>query len=197
MKTDNPNQPTTDSPKDKVDGASGVQSHNVSHGVRRTSRKTLAIVTIVLAVALALIVGGYFGYKYYKSRQNSASTTDSGEVIFKKDMLNPNSSDETRASAVASYSEAYGKSLEATSNTNPAKWDKAKVDDAYVTLLYVNKMGSFSQTLQYIALLEIAKAGGVDIDNNSYGIDQRTRDEIYKTAKQESDKALGQKGTGN
>jgi predicted negative regulator of RcsB-dependent stress response len=167
------------------------------HNASNKSRKPLAVVTIMLAVALALIVGGYFGYKYYKNRQDSAITTDSREVIFKKDMLNPNSSDETRASAVASYSEDYGKSLEATSNTNPAKWDKAKVDDAYVTLLYVNKMGSFSQTLQYIALLEIAKAGGVDIDNNSYGIDQRTRDEIYKTAKQESDKALGQKGTGN
>ena len=197
MKTDNPNQPTTDSPKNKVDGTTGVQSHNVSHGVRRTSRKPLAVVTIVLAVALALIVGGYFGYKYYKSRQNIVTSTDSREVIFKKEMLNPNGSDETRASAVASYSEDYGKSLEATSNTNPAKWDKAKVDDAYVTLLYVNKMGSFSQTLQYIALLEIAKAGGVDIDNNRYGIDQRTRDEIYKTAKQESDKALSQKGTSN
>ena len=161
------------------------------------NRKIIKVAAIALAVALILTAGGYLGYRYYKNRQNSASTTDSREVIFKKEMLNPNSSDETRASAVASYSEDYGKSLEATSNTNPAKWDKAKVDDAYVTLLYVNKMGSFSQTLQYIALLEIAKAGGVDIDNNSYGIDQRTRDEIYKTAKQESDKALGQKGTGN
>ena len=167
------------------------------HNAGNKSRKPLAAVTIVLAVALALIVGGYFGYKYYVNRQDSVITTDSREVIFKKEMLNPNSSDETRASAVASYSEDYGNSLQATSNTNPAKWDKAKVDDAYVTLLYVNKMGSFSQTLQYIALLEIAKAGGVDIDNNSYGIDQRTRDEIYKTAKQESDKALGQKGTSN
>ncbi len=177
-------------------------SQQLNHKMPKNSwwhknRKIIKVVTIVLAVAVALIVGWYFGYKYYKSRQNSSSTTNSREVIFKKEMLNPNSSDETRASAVASYSEDYGNSLQATSNTNPAKWDKAKVDDAYVTLLYVNKMGSFSQTLQYIALLEIAKAGGVDIDNNSYGIDQRTRDEIYKTAKQESDKALGQRGTGN
>jgi predicted negative regulator of RcsB-dependent stress response len=85
-------------------------SHELKHKTPRhntgnKSRKPLAVVTIVLAVALALIAGGYFGYKYYKSRQNSSITTDSREVIFKKEMLNPNSSDETRASAVAGYSE--------------------------------------------------------------------------------------------
>lgn len=73
MKTDNPNQPTTDSPKDKADGTSDVQSHNVSHNARRISRKPLAVVAILLAVALALVVGSYFGYKYYKSQQNSSS----------------------------------------------------------------------------------------------------------------------------
>ena len=43
------------------------------HNAGNKSRKPLAVVTIVLAVALALIVGGYLGYKYYKSRQNTAS----------------------------------------------------------------------------------------------------------------------------
>ena len=39
------------------------------HNAGNKSRKPLAVVTIVLAVALALMVGGYFGYKYYESRQ--------------------------------------------------------------------------------------------------------------------------------
>ena len=39
------------------------------HDAGNKSRKPLAVVTIVLAVALALIAGGYFGYKYYKNRQ--------------------------------------------------------------------------------------------------------------------------------
>jgi hypothetical protein len=39
------------------------------HNAGNKSRKPLAVVTIALAVALALMVGGYFGYKYYKNRQ--------------------------------------------------------------------------------------------------------------------------------
>jgi len=52
------------------------------HNAGNKSRKPLAVVTIVLAVALALIVGGYFGYKYYKNRQNSSSkNTEASKTV--------------------------------------------------------------------------------------------------------------------
>ncbi len=151
----------------------------------------------LLIIFIGLIAGGYLGYKYYKSSQKSNTPMGTSEAKYIKDMLGSDSKVATKEYLVEKYSQAYGVSLHNTSNTNPVNWDKAKVDDAYTTLLYVNKMGSFAQTLQYLALLERAKVGGVDIDNNSYGIDQKTRDEIYKTAMQESAKALEQKETGN
>lgn len=52
------------------------------HNAGNKSRKPLAVVTIMLAVALALIVGGYFGYKYHKSRQDTASkNTEASKTV--------------------------------------------------------------------------------------------------------------------
>jgi hypothetical protein len=88
MKTDNPNQPTTDSPKDKVDGTSGVQSHNVSHNARRTSRKPLAVVAILLAVAL--MVGGYFGFRAFMSNSDDEANSLNNKKVFDKALASYN-----------------------------------------------------------------------------------------------------------
>jgi hypothetical protein len=56
-------QQNTDQPNQKL------KHKTPRHNTGNKSRKPLAVVTIVLATALALIVGGYFGYKYYKNRQ--------------------------------------------------------------------------------------------------------------------------------
>jgi hypothetical protein len=53
-----------------------------NHNAGNKSRKPLAVVIIVLAVALALIIGGYLGYKYYKSRQDTASkNTEASKTV--------------------------------------------------------------------------------------------------------------------
>jgi len=155
----------------------------------------------LLIISIALVAGGYLGYKYYHSGQNSSQKSKTligtSEAQYKNDMLGTDGTAVTTEYLVEKYSQAYGVSLQNTTNTNPSTWDKAKVDDAYTTLLYVNKVGSFAQTLQYLALLEGAKAGGVNIDNNSYAINQKTRDEIYKSAMQQSAKPAEQRDVVN
>lgn len=155
------------------------------------------VVAILLFIALAVLAGGYFGYKYYKNRQNKTAAEITREPGLAKDVLDTGINSEAIAVVVDKYSQKYAEALQNTSDTNPSKWDKAKVDDAYVILLYVSKMGSYAQTLQYLALLESAKRNGINIDDNSYFIDQKIRDDIYIKAEQASGNALEQKGASN
>ena len=69
----------------------------------------------------------------------------------------------------------YSKELQ---SSNSATWDKAKLDKVYFNLIYADKVGSFNDVYVMLAFVDAAKKSGLNIDDNSYGIDQTKRDEI-------------------
>ena len=132
-------------------------------------------------ISLGLIF--YYGF----NRTTSKLTLE--QQAYSKDFINSDNSEENKAKLSDKYSKEYADSLQSTSGSNPAEWNREKVNDASKTLLFVNKMGSYAQALQYLALLQQAKASGVNIDDNDYGVNQKLRDEIYAKSKEASDKA--------
>lgn len=87
-----------------------------------------------------------------------------------------------REQATTKYSETYNQSLTNIKGFSPAKWNKAQIDSAYQALLYADKIGAYGQVQSILALLQAAKSGGINIDDNSYGVDQKKRDEILARA---------------
>lgn len=71
--------------------------------------------------------------------------------------------------------DSYTKELQGTSS---ASWDKAKLDKVYFNLLYADKVGSFSDVYAMLAFINAAERSGLNVDDNSYGINQKIRNEI-------------------
>ncbi len=69
----------------------------------------------------------------------------------------------------------YSKELQ---SSDSATWDKAKLDKVYFNLIYADKVGSFNDVYAMLAFIDAAKKSGLNIDDNSYGIDQTKRNEI-------------------
>ncbi len=153
---------------------------------KRTGRKIVVLVAIILLIT-GMLVSGYLIYKNYTAKKLPVSSKQS----YAKEFLDSDNSSATKEALSEKYSSKYSESLQSTSGTDPAQWNKQKVNDACITLLFVNKMGSYSQALQYLALLDEAKSSGINIDDNDYGVNQKVRDEIYAKSKQAYDKALG------
>ena len=140
----------------------------------------------MIVISLGLIF--YYGYNN-RTKPTTTNKPSAEQQAYSKDFINSNNSEENKAKLSDKYSQAYADSLQSISGSNPAEWNREKVNNACATLLYANKMGSYSQALQYLALLDEAKANGVNIDDNDYGVNQKLRDEIYTKSKEASDKA--------
>lgn len=101
-------------------------------------------------------------------------------------------------SIVQEYGAEYDAAVKEVYSSSSSEWNKTKLDKAYFSLLYADKVGSFSEVYAVLSLLESAQKKGVDIDDNSYGLNQRTRDEIRKRADNNAQKVLDhRKGDGN
>lgn len=80
------------------------------------------------------------------------------------------------------YSSDFTRTNKEVSTTGYKSWTKDTVDKAYFTLVYADKTGNFSQVYSTLYMIESAGKNGVKIDDNSYGIDQKGRDEIKARA---------------
>ncbi len=135
-------------------------------------------------------LGLIFYYIYNnRTKPTTINKPSAEQQAYSRDFINSNNSEENIAKLSDKYSKSYSDSLQSIIGSNPSEWNREKVNNACATLLYVNKMGSYSQALQYLALLDEAKANGVNIDDNDYGVNQKLRDEIYAKSKEASDKA--------
>jgi hypothetical protein len=155
-------------------------------------RRKYLIITTVLVTAILISLGLIFYYGYNnRTKPITTNKPSTEQQAYSKDFINSNNSEENKANLSEKYSSKYAEASQLISGTNPAQWNKQKVNDACASLLFVSKMDSYSQALQYLALLEEAKANGVNIDDNDYGVNQKVRDDIYTKSTQASDKALG------
>lgn len=140
--------------------------------------KVISRRVIVFLVAMALILLSLYVVPIIGKRGKSAS-----ETVVQNELPRINDSDSIE-DVVENNGADYNESIKAVNNTNPTAWDKSKLDKAYFSLLYADKVGAFSQVYTMLSMIDLARQNGLDIDDNSYGINQSKRDEIRKRADQ-------------
>lgn len=57
-------------------------------------------------------------------------------------------------------------------------WTKDGLDKACFNLIYADKIGSFTDVYAMLAYIESAQKSGINIDDNSYGVTKKLREEI-------------------
>jgi len=160
---------------------------------KNNKRQRYLLIASILGTVLVTITSLILYYVLNNLARPVATNNPSAEQqAYYKDFIDSDDSELNKAELSNKYSQTYANSLQSTSNTNPAEWNREKVNEACRVLLYVDKMGSYSQALQYVALLQEAKINGVNIDDNDYGVNQKVRDDIYNKSKQESDNAASE-----
>lgn len=88
----------------------------------------------------------------------------------------------TTAYVVQEYSGDYATISKEIQDPRMAQWSKTTLDNAYFCLLYADRTGAFTQVYSMLGMIEIAQKGGLNIDDNSFGIAQADRDAIKARA---------------
>jgi len=128
---------------------------------------------------------------------NSKTTqTNTKETI--REILQADNSDGSKANVVNKFGRDYDSATKNIRGSDPTNWDKAKLDQAYLSLVYADKIGAFTQVYTMMSYIEFAQKSGLNIDDNSYGVNQSMRDSIRERAdinsKKVSDKKAGVSG---
>lgn len=83
---------------------------------------------------------------------------------------------------VADYGAKYDVAYQEVANSSAAQWDKTMLDKAYLVVLYADKIEAYDQVSNTLAKMQFAKANGLDLDDNSWGITGAKRDELKARA---------------
>lgn len=83
---------------------------------------------------------------------------------------------------VASYGAQYDAAYQDVASSNATQWDKVMLDKAYLVVLYADKIEAYDQVSNTLAKMQFAKANGLDLDDNSWGITGSKRDELKMRA---------------
>lgn len=127
----------------------------------------------VFIVAAIVVLGGVF---WLFLRGGSPKTISTGKDLTKINQA-PKVND-----VVEQYSGDYSRTTAEVSTTGYKDWTKETVDKAYFNLIYADKIGAYTQVYNTLYMIESAGKNGIKIDDNSYGIDQKGRDQIKARA---------------
>ncbi len=133
---------------------------------------------VVFSVAVGLLLAVTVISLIYNSLTDRIFKEQSREAQYAQEFLKSDGSDKTKSDLVKRYSTQYDQALSNNSKSDPGKWSKQDLDNAYAALLYADKVEDYNQVNTLIAYIEFAKSRGLNIDDNSYGIDQQVRDAI-------------------
>lgn len=147
--------------------------------------KKKKILVLVAVGALILAVGGvtawYFLSKQSVKEESSANNTQLTNYEAAADEIkNTPLSNEELVKIVDNYGPQYDAALNDLQRSLPLKWDQALVDKAHFCLLYADKVGSSSQVVSIYYQIFAAQQAGINVDNNSAGLNQQAREEIFQ-----------------
>ncbi len=149
-----------------------------------TPKQRIAIAGIFVLIA---ILGLGALYIYGETKKPTQKTE---QQKYTQEFIESDNSDATISNLVERYGSQFDDKSSKVLQSNPAEWDKAMLDDACVALLYADKMSATTQTASLLAYIESAGASGLDINNNSYGINQEIRDAIRSRTKERIQQAM-------
>jgi len=141
---------------------------------RKTIRPKRALL-IILLILLAIVIGSivYFNNRQKNSKQQTISKDDNNKINT-KNIVGTNDVREV----ANNFGEAFNNNSQELRNSNIGTWNKEKLDIAYFNLIYADKVSSFNDVYTLLDYINYAQKNGLDINNNSFGIDQKKRDEI-------------------
>lgn len=93
-----------------------------------------------------------------------------------------NKTDAELQKLVANYGAEYDAAYQDVASSNAAQWDKVMLDKAYLVVLYADKIEAYDQVSTLLAKMQFAKANGLNLDDNSWGITGTKRDELKARA---------------
>jgi len=146
---------------------------------RKTIRpkKALLIILLILLTITLIISVVYYNNSQNNSKQQTLSQDDNNEINAKK-IVETNEATEL----AKNFGESFNNNAQELRDSNVATWNKDKLDKAYFNLIYADKVGSYNDVYNLLSSIYYAEKNGLDINNNSYGIDQKKRDEIMLRA---------------
>ena len=172
-----------------VDKQSSRSNHNPNNTMKKTqtfvgrlvprTQKGLVILFVVLMLfatlpAIYSAIGGL--------SQKDTVEVNNEYIDFKQELLGKDDSEESRSKVVKEYGGQYDQKVVTVLSKKPSDWTQEDLDDAYMALLYANKIKAYTQVAEILSMIEVAKMTGLNIDNNIYGIDQGIRDSIKTQA---------------
>jgi len=138
---------------------------------KRPNKKRRVIFALIALILVCVVIF---------IKPNAKETVSTPEPV--EGLLNAGNKDEDIILVVEKFGPKYDAAMDEVQNSDINKWDKAMLDKAYLSLLYADKIGAFSQVQTVLSLLEAVKSNGLNIDDNSYAINQEKRDEILNRA---------------
>ena len=168
-----------------VDEQSSRSNHNPHNTIKKNQSfvgrlvprtpKGLVILFVVLMLLATLpaIYSAIGGLSQRDTAEVNNEYTD-----FKQELLGKDDSEESRSKVVKEYGGQYDQKVVAVLSKKPSDWTQEDLDNAYMVLLYANKIEAYTQVAEILSMIEVAKMTGLNIDNNIYGIDQGVRDSI-------------------
>ncbi|GEM_PF-4207350 len=132
----------------------------------------ISVVAIVILVTIFLVIRG--------SRKQAPVALAKPNFLDQHDTVD----------VLEEYSQKVDSASKEVQNSDIKKWDRKMLDNIYLMLLYADRLGDFNQVNTLLAHLNYASKYGVNIDDNSYGIDDATREAISERAKINAEKQL-------
>ena len=139
--------------------------------------KTKKSIAVICLLFLVLATVGFF---YAINDEEVPLNNDSQE--YARAFLDSDDSEETNKLLVKEYGSQFDESFESIKNSDASVWDKEMLDKASAALLYADKMKAYSQAAIILAMINSAEIAGLDVNDNSYGVNQDIRDAIKQRA---------------
>lgn len=149
-------------------------------------KKPFLLVVPVLVVA---IIAGVYGMRSLWLSSEDPATKSAQELL----QVRADDSEDSQIRMVKQFGPAYGSAIQEVQTSDTTQWDKTMLDKAYLSLIYADKVGAFTQVNTMLAMITLAQNSGLDIDDNSYGVTQSMRDDM----KQRADALAQQQVDGN
>jgi len=129
---------------------------------------------MILFISVLLFCSIWYFYSYRKNVENKKNTEYQKSIQEKVAIKSTQNVKEV----VQKFGKESGENSKQLAESSSSSWDKAKLDKAYYNLIYADKVGSFNDVYAMLSFISTAEKSGLNIDDNSYGVDQKIRNDI-------------------
>lgn len=144
--------------------------------------KVLLLVSLSLGLLCLLAVIGYFVLNNAQNTPQEKPKSLAIDFDATSKALASEKQDRNVEEIVEEYGQSFDAAYKEVMQSQPAEWNEDIVTKAHLSLLYADKINSYTQALELYGRISLAKELGVNVDANSAGVTQEVRDDIKRRA---------------